>query len=130
MINNYTRWGLVQWVDITSQNEHHGSLPDASRVDEFSNGPNFDPLVGYSHTLYESAANITLRAPFASNANFLDILDEGTTNWTTVGAVFYAPGSASLVTDDFGIDLSGPGNFTSGTLCTSCILNSRSQFDS
>lgn len=131
VINNYTRWDLVQWVDITSQNEHHGISSDAPRVDEFSNGPNVNFLDGFSHTLYESVANTKLSAPFTCKANFLDISnEEGTTNWTTLGALFYAPGNASLVHVKFYIDLSGPGNFSGSMLCASCILNSRSQFDS
>ena len=131
VINNYTRWEFIEWVDITSQNEHHGIWPDAPRADEFRNSPNFDTIVEYSHTLYESIANTKLSAPFTCEANFMDVSNEfGTTNWTTLGALFYAPGNASLVTDHFGIDLSGPGNFTISMLYASFILNNQWQIDS
>ena len=98
----------LPWFDITSQNEHRGNFSDAPRVDEFSNGPNFDPLVGSSHTLYESVADTTLSAPFTCKAN----LRGSRGGSTSMGALFYAPGNASLVADFFDIGPSGPGNYS------------------
>ena len=108
---NYTdtQWGSVQWFDITSQTEHHGIFPDSPRVDEFSNGPDFDSPDEFSHTLYESVANTTFSAPFTCKANFLNISKGGL---TSMGALFYAPGNASLVADFFDIGPSGPGNYS------------------
>ena len=99
-----TQWSLVQWFDITSQNEHHGIFPDSPRVDEFSNAPN-----DFSHTLYESITNTTFSAPFTCKANFLRLSKGGS---TSTGALFYSPGNASLVADFFDIGPSGPGNYS------------------
>ena len=99
----------TQWFDITSQNEHHGIFPDSPRVDDFSKAPNFDPLNDFSHTLYESIANTTFSVPFTCKANFLRLSKGGS---TSMRALFYAPGNASLVADFFDVGPSGPGNYS------------------
>ena len=101
----------LPWFDITSQNEHHGNLSDAPRVDEFSNGPNFPSLVG-SHTLYESVASTKVSTPFTCKANFSGDPNGGS---TSIGALFYAPGNSSFVIDVFVVGPSGPGNYTECT---------------
>ena len=101
--NTDTPWGLVQWFDITSQNEHHGIFPDAPRVDGSSDDPNFDPFDGFSHNLYESVANTTFSVPFTRKANSLKVSKGGL---TSMGGLFYASGNASLVADFFDIGAS------------------------
>ena len=118
--NTDTPWGLIQWFDITSQNEHHEIFTDAPRVDGSSHNPNFDPFDGFSHTLYESVANTTFSVPFTFKANFLKVSKGGS---TPMRRLFYAPGNASLVADFFDIGPSGSGKYGGCTIAYFHTLN-------
>lgn len=92
----------TQWLDITNQESQ--SLPD-----EFRNLPS---ALYWSRTLYESNSNVTYGTPFAC---FTTSVSKN----TSMEAVFYSPSSASLEPTLYDINLSGPGNFSSGMHCAS-----------
>ena len=91
-----------QWFNITSQTSQ--SLPD-----EFHNPAVFSN----SRTLYndESDTDSLFTPPFASVVNFSE---SSTGRTATIGAIFYSPYYASIVSDGYQIGRSGYGNFSLG----------------
>ena len=103
----------AQWIDISSQESK--SLPD-----EFRNVPGFN----FSNTLYESYTNAKFSIPFTSGLDF--------SGSPTIGALFYSPptnasrfrlhdgslvSASTIVTADYQIGPTGPGNFSAGMYC-------------
>ena len=98
--------GSVRWHDITSQSSQ--SLPG-----DFQNGPKNSTLNPTSHTLYESLSGFSFGTPFTSMANYSGGArpPDMSPGMLPLGAFFFAPSDATLVTDTYFIGLNGSGSY-------------------